>query len=341
LEAVGAIHLAVTAVLEQRTPGEVYLDDLAAPRIALARAKHRYHLGGDPSSEVGKAALRRLFSETIYPQALPNGEVLFMLFYPPEWGAQIDDLLTGKDPLLVNRQHYICRAGDPLPPLHLPEGFELRPVDGALMAQQSLENLDDLQEEMCSERISVQEFLEESFGVCAVQGNVIAGWCLSEYNTAQRCEIGIETRPAFRQRGLATALTGAFTAEGFRRGLREIGWDCFTRNVPSAATARKAGFRLASDYTSHMAWYDARINAGVHGNVHLDQGLNEGALRWFEKSIALGTPLDWVLFGAARAAARLGLGETARGYAQQAVAAGMEAQDVWENEDLRGCAPGE
>ena len=108
--------------------------------------------------------------------------------------------------------------------------------------------LDAVREEMCSERTSVKDFLAHSFGLCPVHSNEVAGWCMSEYNVGDRCEIGIATAEKHQRQGIATLTTWFFLAEAYRRGYRHVGWDCWARNVPSVATARKAGFTLVEEY---------------------------------------------------------------------------------------------
>ena len=111
-----------------------------------------------------------------------------------------------------------------------------------------MKGIDSVQEEMCSERASVEDFLARSFGICPVYENEIAGWCMSEYNVGDRCEIGIATTPTHQRKGIATLATWYFLAEAQRRGYRRVGWDCWARNEASAATARKAGFTLVEEY---------------------------------------------------------------------------------------------
>jgi RimJ/RimL family protein N-acetyltransferase len=101
---------------------------------------------------------------------------------------------------------------------------------------------------MCSERASVEDFLVRSFGLCPVHANEVAGWCMSEYNVGDRCEIGIATAEKHQRKGIATLTTWYFLAEAHRRGYARVGWDCWERNVPSIATARKAGFTLVEEY---------------------------------------------------------------------------------------------
>jgi RimJ/RimL family protein N-acetyltransferase len=108
--------------------------------------------------------------------------------------------------------------------------------------------LDAVREEMCSERASVEDFMARSFGICPVYGNEVAGWCMSEYNVGDRCEIGIATTRTHQRKGIASLATQVFLNEAHRRGYQRVGWDCWTNNTPSAATARKAGFTLVEDY---------------------------------------------------------------------------------------------
>ncbi|HEX2993213.1 MAG TPA: GNAT family N-acetyltransferase, partial [Anaerolineales bacterium] len=131
--------------------------------------------------------------------------------------------------------------------LVLPEGFSTQLITAEFLSS-DVTGLDAVREEMCSERVSVEDFLSRSFGICPVHANEIVGWCMSEYNVGDRCEIGIATAEKHQRRGIATLTTRSFLAEAHRRGYRRVGWDCWTRNVPSVATARKAGFTLVEEY---------------------------------------------------------------------------------------------
>ena len=91
---------------------------------------------------------------------------------------------------------------------------------------------------MASERtVSVDDFLTHSFGIAAVYEDRLAGWCLSEYNVQDRCEVGIATLETFQRQGLAAAMGCAFLDMARSRGTSEVGWHCWKENLPSAATA--------------------------------------------------------------------------------------------------------
>jgi GNAT superfamily N-acetyltransferase len=249
-------HLAVNAILEGDAVGRIYVDDAPEPQVALAWTGHRFYLAGSHRNASFTAALRRSFSETVYPRQRQAGEGIFMLYYAPEgWESRIHEILEGTSPVQGLREFYALKTLRFDWRTLLPNGFALQFVDGSLLAQGHLENLELLIEELCSERASEQDFLQRSFGICLVWGDEIVGWCLSEYNSRDRCEVGIGTLEPYRQRGLATCLASAFVEQAFSRGVLQVGWHCWASNAASVATAVKVGFGRVKDYPVFLARY--------------------------------------------------------------------------------------
>ncbi len=316
-------HLAVAAVLAGDAAGQVYADDPAHPRAALVRCGYRFYLAGQQRDGT-LAALRRLFAEQFYPQGLAAGSWGFTLAYAPDdWQrALVEQVLAGKHPMFDHYQYYALRLQHdqrPQPPRPLPDGVTPRMVDRALLGETHLRHLDELREEMCSERPSVEDFLAHSFGVCLVRGDELVGWCLSEYNTGDRCEVGIATRESYRRQGLGTWMACALAEQARTRGIRRLGWHCYAANAPSVSTALKAGFALESEYAPLFAWFDETINLAINGNMRLQRGEYADALEWFERALAAGAQGGWVYWGAAQAAAAAGQTETALRYLRQAL----------------------
>lgn len=251
-------HLAVASILAGRTHGEAWLDDLENPALALLSHGQRFYLAGDPGAPSALPAMKHFFQETVLPNTRQAGwEVLVVYADTPAWEAPLAQVFTGLRLQPSERQYYAIQPQALTGPLELPDGFRFVPADAGLLSDPGIAGLEELREEMCSERDSVEEFLEKSFGLCPLFGSQLAGWCLSEYNTAGRCEIGIATLPPYQRRGLATLQTLAFLDQAARLGYQQVGWHCYARNLPSAATARKAGLALVKQYTSYLAWIDS------------------------------------------------------------------------------------
>lgn len=242
-------HLAAQAVLAGKAQGDVYVDDLNQTRSAMACARYRFHLVGLPDNPAFLQGLRELLMEQIIPAWRDKGEEGFLLYYqPPRWADRIAEMLSGVT-LIPQRHEYWVLRGLRHDWRHvLPEGYAIRTVDRQLLEGGALLGRDALEEEMCSERVSVEDFLAHSFGLVAVKGRELAGWCLSEYNLGQRCEVGIATLPGHRRQGIATALASAFVEEALRRGISHIGWHARAGNIPSLATARNVGFVRVMSY---------------------------------------------------------------------------------------------
>jgi GNAT superfamily N-acetyltransferase len=233
-------HALIHALFENNLKAQVFVDNVSGPRSGLIAYNSRFLFGGDPTQSAFNADLRRHFSETVIPAR--HGEAFLAMFTSDTWIPTLNEVFHDHELILAPRLLFETTPA-PGTALALPDGFSLSQVSPELLASK-IGGLDILREEMCSERTSVDDFLARSFGLCLIYENQVAGWCLSEYNTNDRCEIGIATLEPYQRKGIATCMTKAFLTEAAQRGYHHAGWDCWEKNVASSATARKAGLTL-------------------------------------------------------------------------------------------------
>jgi GNAT superfamily N-acetyltransferase len=247
-------RLAVTAALAGESPAELYVDDPATPRAALLILwNHRIYLAGTP----GNTSIPHDFASLLHERYMPEGEErqpfgFAIDFTSSLWEDSLAALFPNMDSLRAEHQYYCVHLSAPILPPSLPEGFSLHRVDEALLARSSLGNHQSLVEEIHSESPSVNDFLQHKFGYCLQYGQDLVGWCLSEYNHGNQCELGIETLEGFQRRGLATATAQATMAYAQSVGITRIGWHCWKANIPSSSLARKLGFDHVED---HPMWH--------------------------------------------------------------------------------------
>lgn len=316
-------HLAVNAIIESTVQGTIYANDRDYPSAALAWAGKRFFLAGNPKDESFVEHLRMLFGEVIYPRAQEAGALMFVLYYAPGWERAIEHILEGKHPIRDRREYWEFRTLRHDWRTRLPPGCELRTVDRALFADAHLEHIEDLEEEICSEGGTVEEFLRHSFGICLVQDDAeIVSWCLSEYDSRDRCEVGVETAPGHRRQGLATIAASALVEKALAQGKRRIGWHCWASNVASGATARKVGFEKVADYSVYFAWFNEVDNLAVNGNICLRDGDARAAVEWYRRAFFHGEAKGWAYWNAAEAYTRLGEPEQALAALRQALERG-------------------
>jgi GNAT superfamily N-acetyltransferase len=261
---------------------------------------------------------------------------VYLLFYSPQsWENLLEGSLTGLFPITRIHSNYSIELEDKIYfNGFLPEGIEFVTVDHGLLAG-NLEYVDDLKDEMCSERPSVEDFLQKSFGLVPIHDRKIIGWCLSEYNTTEACEIGIAIRPEYQRQGLATSITLAFLDLARQNGLKRVGWNCWKDNIPSAKTAVKAGFHHVRDHPVLFGFFDPTIQLGVHGNLAFDREHYPVALSWYEKAIQRGDAPGWLLWNAIRAATWTGKEERAIELVEIGLVQGkLEMENITSSEDI-------
>lgn len=241
-------HALVAAFFEGRASAHLFVDNPDSPQAAVLVCNSRVLCAGDAPRQSFIEEMERRFANELVPAHTARGNDAYLVYSSGEgWDVAIQNMFPARNLYHGTRQYYEITDFVPRTDLQAPHGFTMQLITSELLAS-GLQGLDAVKEEMCSERASVDDFLARSFGICPVYENEIVGWCMSEYNVGDRCEIGIATAPNHQRQGIATLATWYFLAEAHQRGYTRVGWDCWTRNQASVATARKAGFTLIEEY---------------------------------------------------------------------------------------------
>lgn len=316
-------HLAITSILMGDSPAAVYADHPGSPTAAFTVYRRRLYLAGSPPSPGLISGLHDLLVEKVLPQARAAGLDPLLLFVDREaWESQLDAIFPGGPPLGSQRSYFECTAQPEAAAPSLPDGFRLQRLEPGLLSHSGLGRLDELREELVSERSSEEEFFEKSFGFVVLKGEELAAWCLSEYNTGDRCEVGVATAQPYQGLGLGTAVTRALVEHALGNGYRRIGWHCWKGNEASAALARRAGFEHRRDDPAYLYTQDPGAQLGYHGNRRRAAGEWAEALQWYEQARLQEDAPAWVYYNAARCYARMGDEKLAFQRLREAIARG-------------------
>ena len=316
------------------TPGEIYVDNKSNPNMVFAQFKQRTFLSGEPAPKL-RDVLRDHIKTNVHSHCQRFNVPYFRLTVnDPQWFDIIEEALDPKVPIIVGYHCYQKTILNTIENFYIPEGFEILPVDQELI-NSDFPGKVDLIDEMCSERESVNAFLDNSFGVAAFKDGALAGWCLSEYNFKDQCEVGIATLPTYQKLGLAKAMTIQFTNQAFAKGIQNVLWHCFESNEPSWRTALSTGFSIVDRHKVLMLYWDPALHFAVHGNIDLGNGDYQTSLIWFKKALHEENAKSWMAFNAACAAAHLDSPEKAFDYVNQAIDLGFYDLDyLVENKHL-------
>jgi len=319
-------HTALRTILSGVTPGLIYLDNPKNPQIAFAQFKHRTFISGSVNA-IDHKNLRGFFLNQVFDNCREFDVPLFRLTASdPSWLMVIADTLKDEEPIFMDYQCYLYKITSSIENVIIPDGFIIREVSIELF-DEDFEGKDDLLSEMYSERTSVKEFLEQSFGIAAFHGNKLAGWCLSEYNYENRCEVGIATMPEFQRQGLVKAMTQTFLNHAHNLGVNTVLWHCHQSNIASRKTALSAGFSLYKEEQVLLLYLNQSINAAVHGNISFEKAQYQKALIWYKKALKNNPSQIWITWNASCAAAQNDQVDLAFSYLNRAIDLGFSDLD--------------
>lgn len=235
--------LTVESIFAGNTSGDVYVDG----ETAVTFFGHRLFLAGGGAETAVQNSFVQLLQDEVIPVTKKHGKDAIIIHATPNWLPHLPRILEAFAPIEAVRLYYRQDAQSQTWEPQIPHEYELRAVDAELLADSTIINPNFVTEEMVSERTSISDFLEKSFGYAAVHQNEVVGWCMSEYNTGSRCELGIETAEAHRRKGLAVGMGTAVIQHALANGIHDIGWTCWQKNHPSRAAAQKLGFTLVQE----------------------------------------------------------------------------------------------
>ncbi len=324
-------HLSIASLLERLSPGAIFVDDPNGPQSVFGYSMRRFFLAGNPNNQDFNQGVKVFFNETLYPNAAEMNIPHYALHFSSlEWEDVIPKILEATYPVREGRQTYSIKPAQLKPGWRslIPSGYSLQSVDRSLLDRTHLRNLDAIKEEMGSERASLDDFFQYSFGFCLVKGDQeIVAWCMSEYNCAGRCEVGIETREGYQRRGFATITASAVVEYAFSTGLSQVGWHCYASNQPSITTALKVGFTKTCDCIEYWAVTDKAMQMAMKGNKCFQQSDYKESLDWYGRSISNGFSAGWLYWNTACAYVYLEDQDKAFEHLDQAVENGFTDRD--------------
>jgi RimJ/RimL family protein N-acetyltransferase len=242
-------NLVVDSILAGNTRGQIVVDDLQAPRVALMwNEQDALLLAGDPS----RADINRALAEHITTHIVPDARARYIpalsLHYTPRaWEEQVGVVLRDQHPRKALRRYHRLDHLKVDGAARLPSGWRMERMDAALLAETGRKNVGQVLGWITSFWRGVADFLESGFGFCLASDDVIASWCLSVYADQPRFELGVATDPQHRQLGFAT-LTAAACVDHCLAHQLVPEWHCDVENEPSVAVAGKVGFEPVGEY---------------------------------------------------------------------------------------------
>ena len=231
--------------------GRAWVDDYQHPACTLVAVGDFYCLGGKPPSPGTK----------LLAGYLPND---IQLILPPgeNWADWLETAHPGqfhkfqrfalkKEPDCFDRARLVSLAEA------LPDGFQIRRIDGELYRQCLRQ---DFSRDFCSLFEDEADYLRRGLGFCALKDGEIVSGASSYAVFDQGIEIEVDTRPDCRRLGLATVCSARLILECLARGWYPS-WDAHNRL--SLGLAVKLGYRFDRAYDTYEVCVDRDQSAGL------------------------------------------------------------------------------
>lgn len=229
---------------------DAWVDSADFPKLGAIRYENKVYLAGTIADEKHAALLKNFLKIAVAASKL-EGHALDRIpirTFDSKLGDALPRFLKGCDLSTRKREYLEIRLPADAPDFELISGYRFRDVDDDLIMDADVGDIELLRDECAYRFDSMGAMGTDYLGLAVMEGNAIAGWCLSEYTCSAGCEIGIEVLEPHQGKGLSKALTSEFLRRATEKGLERIGWHCYQDNVRSFHTALSCGFTPVLTY---------------------------------------------------------------------------------------------
>lgn len=235
--------LSVEAALTKQTSGSLYVDTAETPQAAALHVDMCWHIVGTPSPEFLKG---------------------INLLLPRDTYSVLGPTITASHrKILFEDLYFVCAKSryaertSPTAIYHpLYADYAAPPIDRQLL-ESDLEGAADLREGILHNWQSLKAFGRNGFGFAVIQDARIVSHSLTDYVCGDLCEIGVNTEPDHRLKGLGSHVASLTANEAFARGIERVGWMSWANNAGSVAVSARAGFTEACEYDVYINHWPA------------------------------------------------------------------------------------
>ena len=219
------------SVLKHRQSGEVYAD--GGSLLLWHYCGFAFFFG-----RCDEAFLEQVYDEFLIAEGLPRRFVLFA-----EEGRAVRFFKSKQGLSFGSRFGFELASQPPCPKASMPDGCEVREIDDKLF-----DSLDGRVTPRFSWR-DKEEFAKSGAGFCIMCNGIPASWAFSAAVSPDEVDIGVETSPQFRHRGLASLAAEQMIEYTLAQGKRPV-WACDEGNTASRKLAESLGFCAAAQYVT-------------------------------------------------------------------------------------------
>lgn len=236
-------ELSVFSVIYDEKPGEIYVNNIDNPTVALIKTSECNLIAGSINDEVFNSEVSSELD--FWDQLTPDSS---------DWIDKIQTIHRNHFVRRYKRRHYVLSIDEFVEcNSTLRGGYVLEKVDIALLRQNIFEN---------SERVlkwaedwgDDEKFEKYGAGYLIRNDKTIVSWSLSDCSFEKTIAIGIHTDERYRKNGFGKIVASETIKDCFAKGYEKIDWLCVDSNKGSRAIAEKLGFTFSNSYYSFSSY---------------------------------------------------------------------------------------
>lgn len=321
------------AVLDGVWPGQIWVDDLVKPRsgllltfLSVGGAAWCFLAGDSDNLAFNTAVNKAIFEEEVAGK--DTGTFLFTCS-PEDWDGQLSVVGDPRQPAAMLRQHYVCRGLTYDWRTNFPNGYVIQPMEINQLKQADLQLPTPVKTTLGAWKSIKNEGFQD-YGFVVIHKNQVVAWATVDFVTEKSGDLGFETVPEFRKRGLGSAVAAAALEHGVAKSL-EIHWTCATDNAGSKRSAAKLGLQRGEDYVMYLFAQDVDTHLAQVAYSKLSNGEHQEAIELYEQLFAQKADVPtWAYFDTAQACAAIGETDKALKYLRVAAKQGWSAVEMTE-----------
>lgn len=238
-------NVIINSIIKGNAQGEIYVDNIEAPKVAIVwNNVGDVLIGGDSSDEVANRSIDDIIKNVFIPQVINLGVEVSRIevSYTENFEGKLK-VLKDKASKDVVRNVYKFNKLKVNPLSIIPRKFELIEIHENVLRNNKLEHLGKLKGWINTFWNSEEEFLKSGIGYCLVKDNVIVSFCISAYTYDEKVEFVLKTSEIFRGRGFGKSVASACVEKAVKSG-KQVEWQCDNDNVPATRLADSLGFEI-------------------------------------------------------------------------------------------------
>ncbi|MBD5503702.1 MAG: GNAT family N-acetyltransferase [Lachnospiraceae bacterium] len=181
------------------------------------------------------------FLEEIYELMLDRTKSNTKRFLLMTRDKYVQEFFESKDDVIEEKRYLFKYSGTKgYMASSLPDGYELKEIDNRLLEKISGKIVPSLFWK------DLNNFIAKGKGYCITCNNDMASWAFSAAVSTKEIDIGIETKPEYKQQGLGMIVANKMIQYTTGQAKEPV-WACHYKNTASEKMAEKLGFIKASE----------------------------------------------------------------------------------------------